>query len=147
MLSPGAFRGLRQPPVRKGQVPFLGWPAVNPTFKKTRSMQLPREIIAGHDVLPQIAQMTRDFGLKGTGVLVWGPQTRALAGDKIAQPPPAAGYDLQTLEAGDATAEAVSEVKEIASECKATFLVGIGGGGEKGNPQPGGRGPSAPPPS
>jgi len=128
MLSPGAFRGLRQPPVRKGQVSFLGWPAVNPTFKKTRSMQLPREIIAGHDVLPQIAQMTRDFGLKGTGVLVWGPQTRALAGDKIAQTLSDAGYDLQTLEAGDATAEAVSEVKEIASECKATFLVGIGGG-------------------
>jgi len=101
---------------------------VNPTFKKTRSMQLPREIIAGHDVLPQIAQMTRDFGLKGTGVLVWGPQTRALAGDKIAQTLSDAGYDLQTLEAGDATAEAVSEVKEIASECKATFLVGIGGG-------------------
>src|SRR3972149_910868 len=144
MLSPGAFRGLRQPPVRKGQVPFLGWPAVNPTFKKTRSMQPPREIIAGHDVLPQIAQMTRDFGLKGTGVLVWGPQTRALAGDKIAQTLSDAGYDLQTLEAGDATAEAVSEVKEIASECKATFLVGIGGGARNDKPTPGHAAPSAP---
>lgn len=105
-----------------------GWDGVNPTFKKTRSMQLPREIIAGHGVLPQIAQMTRDFGLKGTGVIVWGPHTRPIAGDQIAQTLSDAGYDLQTYEAGDATADAVAEVKEICGEGKATFLVGVGGG-------------------
>lgn len=91
-------------------------------------MHLPREIIAGHGVLPQIAQMARDFGLKGTGVIVWGPHTRPMAGDEVAQTLSDAGYDLQTYEAGDATAEAVGEVKEIASESKATFLVGVGGG-------------------
>jgi glycerol-1-phosphate dehydrogenase [NAD(P)+] len=104
------------------------WRGVNPSFKKTRGMQLPREIVAGHGVLPQVAQMARDFGLKGTGVIVWGPHTRPLAGDAVAQSLSDAGYDLQTYEAGDATAQSVADVKEIAGESKATFLVGVGGG-------------------
>lgn len=91
-------------------------------------MQLPREIVAGHGVLPQIAQMARDFGLKGTGVIVWGPHTRALAGEQVAQVLSDAGYDLQTFEAGDATSDMVAASKELAAETKATFLVGVGGG-------------------
>jgi glycerol-1-phosphate dehydrogenase [NAD(P)+] len=114
--------------VRKGQVPTPRCSRVNTPFKKSRSMQLPREIVAGHGVLPQIAQMARDFGLKGTGVIVWGPHTRALAGEVVAQVLSDAGYDLQTHEAGDATSETVAASKEIATEAKATFLVGVGGG-------------------
>ena len=91
-------------------------------------MQLPRQIVAGHGVLPQIAQMVRDFQLKGTGVLVWGPHTRLLAGDAIAQTLSDAGYDLQTYEAGEATRETVDKAKEVAQEAKASFLIGIGGG-------------------
>lgn len=91
-------------------------------------MQLPRQITAGHGVLPQIAQMVRDFGLKGTGLIVWGPHTRSLAGDTVAKVLSDAGYDLQTYEAGEATTQTVAAAKEIAQETKASFLVGVGGG-------------------
>lgn len=91
-------------------------------------MQLPRQITAGHGVLPQVAQMVRDFGLKGTGLIVWGPHTRTLAGDTVAKALSDAGYDLQTYEAGEATTETVAQAKEIAAETKASFLIGVGGG-------------------
>jgi glycerol-1-phosphate dehydrogenase [NAD(P)+] len=91
-------------------------------------MQLPRQIIAGHDVLPQVSQMVRDFGLKGTGLIVWGPHTRTLAGDTVAKSLSDAGYDLQTYEAGEATTDTVARAKEIAQESKASFLIGVGGG-------------------
>ncbi len=91
-------------------------------------MQLPRQITAGHGVLHQIAQMTRDFGLKGTGLIVWGPHTRSLAGETIVKTLSDAGYDLQTYEAGEATAETVARAREIAQESKASFLIGVGGG-------------------
>jgi glycerol-1-phosphate dehydrogenase [NAD(P)+] len=101
---------------------------VRESFKKSRTMQLPREIVAGHGVLPQISTMVRSFGLKGTGVIVWGPHTRTLAGEQVAQVLSDAGYDLQTCEVGDATGETVALAKDVAKESKATFLIGIGGG-------------------
>ncbi|MEM4729415.1 MAG: NAD(P)-dependent glycerol-1-phosphate dehydrogenase [Thermoplasmata archaeon] len=99
-----------------------------PDFKKAKAMVFPRKVVAGHNILDQISDMARDFGLKGTALVVTGPQTFRIAGKPIADYLKDSGYDAHVLETGPATMENVENVTKAAEEVKASFIVGVGGG-------------------
>jgi glycerol-1-phosphate dehydrogenase [NAD(P)+] len=97
-------------------------------FRKSKAMVFPRRVVAGHNVIDQIADMARDFGLKGTALIVTGPLTMKVAGKAVAGYLKDSGYDIHVYETGAATMENVEKVVKTAEEIKAHFIVGVGGG-------------------
>jgi glycerol-1-phosphate dehydrogenase [NAD(P)+] len=97
-------------------------------FRKAKAMVFPRRVVAGHSVLDQIADMSRDFGLKGTALVVTGGQTIQIAGKAVAGYLKESGYDIHVYETGAATMENVEKVVKVATDIKANFIIGVGGG-------------------
>ncbi|MEM2839218.1 MAG: NAD(P)-dependent glycerol-1-phosphate dehydrogenase [Thermoplasmata archaeon] len=97
-------------------------------FTKSRSISLPRKILAGHDVLPQLGDVCKEFELKSPALMVTGTTTAALAGKPVSDIMVGAGYEIQTIQVGEATQENVGQVVRLAKETKARFLLGVGGG-------------------
>jgi len=99
-----------------------------PDFRKAKAMVFPRRVVAGSNVVDQIADIARDFGLKGTALIVTGPFTMKVAGKAVAGFLKDSGYDAHLYETGLATLENVDKVVKVAEEIKAQFIVGAGGG-------------------
>lgn len=99
-----------------------------PDFRKAKAMVFPRRVVAGHNIIEQIADMAREFGLKGTALIVTGPSTLKVAGKAVAGFLKDSGYDVHVYETGAATMENVDRVVKTAEEIKANFIVGVGGG-------------------
>jgi glycerol-1-phosphate dehydrogenase [NAD(P)+] len=99
-----------------------------PDFRKAKAMVFPRRVVAGHNIIEQIADMAREFGLKGTALIVTGPLTLKVAGKAVAGFLKDSGYDVHIYETGAATMENVDKVVKTAEEIKANFIVGVGGG-------------------
>ncbi len=99
-----------------------------PDFRKAKAMVFPRRVVAGHNIIEQIADMAREFGLKGTALIVTGPLTLKVAGKAVAGFLKDSGYDVHIIETGAATMENVDKVVKTAEEIKANFIVGAGGG-------------------
>jgi len=97
-------------------------------FTKSRSMLFPRNVLAGHNAIEAVPDVCRDFGLKGTALMVAGSKTKRVAGDQIVDRLTGKGYDVQVVETGEATNENLGKVEETAREVKASFLLGVGGG-------------------
>ncbi len=97
-------------------------------FTKTRAMNFPRQVLAGHDCIGQIGDMCENFGLKGTALIVTGPTTGALAAHHVKDALVQKKYDVQQVEVGVATQQNLVKVEEIAKDVKASFLLGVGGG-------------------
>ena len=99
-----------------------------PDIRKAKAMVFPRRVVAGHNIIEQIADMAREFGLKGTALIVTGPLTLKVAGKAVAGFLKDSGYDVHIYETGAATMENVDKVVRTAEEIKANFIVGVGGG-------------------
>jgi glycerol-1-phosphate dehydrogenase [NAD(P)+] len=97
-------------------------------FIKARSMLFPRNVLAGHGVIDLVPQVCRDFGLAGNALMVCGDKTRKVAGDKIAEGLQDKGFEVQTIDTGEATHHNLEEVEKAAREAKANFILGVGGG-------------------
>lgn len=99
-----------------------------PDFRKAKAMVFPRRVVAGHNIIDQVADMAREFGLKGTALIVTGSSTVKVAGKAVAGFLKDSGYDVHLIETGAATTENVDKVVKSAEEIKASFIVGAGGG-------------------
>jgi len=97
-------------------------------FTKARAMNFPRQVIAGHDCIGQVGSVCRDFELKGTGLVITGPTTGALAASMVKDSLTDKGYGVQQVVVGNASQENVVKVEEVAKDVKASFLLGVGGG-------------------
>jgi len=97
-------------------------------FTKARSMLFPRNVLAGHGVLDSIPDVCRDFGLRGTGVIVTGDLTKRLAADKVSDVMNDAGFDVQFSIVGEASYANIERVEEVCKESDAGFLIAVGGG-------------------
>jgi len=94
-------------------------------FDKSKWMQLPRDVVIGHDVLPQIPAVCKDLRLGSSALLVSGKGTMNLAGEKVmsilsasceVKPFLAEEINVEVIKAGEKAAKGVD------------FLVGVGGG-------------------
>jgi glycerol-1-phosphate dehydrogenase [NAD(P)+] len=88
-------------------------------------MQLPRTVVIGHDVLPQIPEVCEDLKLGSTALVISGRSTMDLAGEAVCdllsatcsvKRFSAATIDARVIRKGEAAAK------------KADFVVGVGGG-------------------
>jgi len=98
------------------------------SFTKARSMNFPRQVIAGHNCIEGVGTMCEEFGLKGTALIVTGPTTGALAARQVRDLLVASKYDVQEIVVGEATQQNLVKVEEVTKDVKASFLLGVGGG-------------------
>jgi glycerol-1-phosphate dehydrogenase [NAD(P)+] len=94
-------------------------------FDKSKWMQLPRDVVIGHDVLPQLPAVCKDLKLGSSALLVSGKGTMNLAGDKVmsilsasceVRPFLAEEINISVIKAGEKAAAGMD------------FLIGVGGG-------------------
>ena len=94
-------------------------------FDKSRWMQLPRDVVIGHDVLPQIPAICEDLNLGTSALIISGKSTMDLAGGKVCDFL-SNGYTVRRFSA-PAINETIIRKGEAAAK-KADFIIGVGGG-------------------
>lgn len=88
-------------------------------------MQLPRNVLIGHDVYGQIPSVCDDLKLGSSALLVSGRGTMGLAGERV-RDILAAGHTIKTFTAETISPAVIGEASAAAAG--ADFLVGVGGG-------------------
>ncbi len=113
-----------------GHLPVTREPLPGPdgVFGKAKGMVFPRLVLAGHGVLQDLSDTCRRLGFPARGLVVTGPKTALLAGNRAAEILRGDGFDAPTVIAGEATAAEVDRVEAIARDAGARYLVGAGGG-------------------
>lgn len=101
---------------------------LSPEFEKARAMVFPRVVLAGHNVLPELAVTCAEFGFPTRTSIITGPTTRTLAGDRCAEILSRAGFTVDVTVAHEATEAEVERVRSEVGKAQAGFLVAVGGG-------------------
>ena len=95
-------------------------------FDKSKWMQLPRDVVIGHDVLEQIPAVCEDLALGDSVLIISGGRTRDIAGSRV-EALLAGSYDVATFSAdGCDPIETIGKAEAAAA--KAGFVIGVGGG-------------------
>lgn len=88
-------------------------------------MQLPRTVVIGHDVLPQVPAVCEDLSLGSSALVISGRSTMDLAGEAVCEFLAKTG-PVQRFSAATIDAKVIR--KGEAAARKADFIVGVGGG-------------------
>jgi glycerol-1-phosphate dehydrogenase [NAD(P)+] len=88
-------------------------------------MQLPRDVVIGHDVLSQIPAVCEDLKLGSSALVISGPGTMDLAGDRVCGFL-AEQYDVKSFSAKTIDPRVIKKGEAAAK--KVDFVVGVGGG-------------------
>ncbi|OPY38757.1 MAG: Glycerol-1-phosphate dehydrogenase (NAD(P)+) [Methanoregula sp. PtaU1.Bin051] len=94
-------------------------------FDKSRWMQLPRDVVIGHDVLSQIPAVCEDLSLGDSALVISGKSTMDLAGQRVS------GYLADSCKVKTMAAASINEKvikRGEAAARKVDFVVGVGGG-------------------
>ena len=97
----------------------------NKGFDKSKWMQLPRDVLVGHDVLGQLPQVCTDLSLGDSVLIVTGRHTLEVAGGQVVKML-SRNYDTRTFLAEEISPAVIRKVEEEARGAK--FLVAVGGG-------------------
>lgn len=95
-------------------------------FLKTKNIEFPRNVIAGHDVLSQIKDVCDDLHVGKKGTIITGKKTYAAAGKDVESF--LDGYDIDICFTGEATLENITEAESSIKQTKPNFIVAVGGG-------------------
>lgn len=101
---------------------------VDTVFDKAKSMTFPRNVLVGTDVLDEAGALGDSLGLPERGVVVTGPTTRDVAGDRTRETLEDAGFEVDLVVAEGGTRK---ELESTLDEVEATdggFVYGVGGG-------------------
>lgn len=95
-------------------------------FDKSKWMQLPRDVLIGHDVIEQVPAVCEDLALGDSVLIVSGGRTRDVAGRRV-ESLLSASYDVRTFIAMDGDPlETIRKAEAAAAEV--AFVIGVGGG-------------------
>ena len=94
-------------------------------FDKSKWMQLPRDVVIGHDVLWQLPAVCKDLKLGSSALLVSGRGTMKLAGNTVMKIL-SDDYKVKPFLAEEITAPVIKKAEKAAKG--ADFLIGVGGG-------------------
>ncbi|MEI7648761.1 MAG: NAD(P)-dependent glycerol-1-phosphate dehydrogenase [Methanomicrobiales archaeon] len=94
-------------------------------FDKSKWMQLPRDVVIGHDVLGQLPAVCEDLKLGASALLVSGKSTMNLAGSRVKQILDN-DYDVATFLAEEINVAIIKDAERAAAGVD--FLIGVGGG-------------------
>ncbi|MGI0055198.1 MAG: NAD(P)-dependent glycerol-1-phosphate dehydrogenase [Thermoplasmata archaeon] len=97
-------------------------------FEKARSMVFPRVVLAGHGVLSEIGSMCTEFGFPKRGVVITGPTTVELAGNRVVELLRSAGFEVSALIAREANEAEVDRIEQEALATSPGFVIAVGGG-------------------
>ena len=97
-------------------------------FSKAKTMAFPRSVLIGHDVLEASGDLLEDLGTAGDDLVVTGPRTRALAGERVAAAVRKSGRKVEIVEVTGATMHDVAIVEVRARETRPGVIFGAGGG-------------------
>ncbi len=97
----------------------------NKIFEKSKWMQLPRDVVIGHDVLSQLPAVCEDLHLGRSVLVVSGSQTRNIAGDQV-RTLLSGEYCVKTFIAETISPEIIRDAEKEAKDVD--FLIGVGGG-------------------
>ncbi len=95
------------------------------TFDKSKWMQLPRDVVIGHDAIEQLPAVCEDLSLGNSALIITGRRTRDVAGDR-ARRLLAGEYDATTVSTEEISLDTITAVEEMGRDVD--FLVGVGGG-------------------
>jgi len=91
-------------------------------------MQLPREVIVGNETLDLIGNLCKRLGFSKTALVVTGPQTRHIAGQRITDILHDTGIDVDQCIVSSFTVKDVRTIEERIIEAKPQVVLGTGGG-------------------
>jgi len=91
-------------------------------------MQLPREVIVGNETLDLIGEICKRLGFSKSALVVTGPNTRHIAGQRITDCLDDAGIDVDQFIVSSFTVKDVRAVEEKIVELKPQVVLGTGGG-------------------
>ena len=97
----------------------------NKGFDKSKWMQLPRDVLVGHDVLGQLPQVCADLSLGDSVLIVTGRHTMDVAGGQVVEML-SRDYATRTFLAEEICPAVIAEAEDEAKEVR--FLVAVGGG-------------------
>jgi glycerol-1-phosphate dehydrogenase [NAD(P)+] len=97
----------------------------NKVFDKSKWMQLPRDVVIGHDALEQIPRVLDDLALGSSVLLLSGPKTSAVVGSRVASLLEE-HFDLTLSISDSITPESIRAVEEVGSD--ADVIIAVGGG-------------------
>lgn len=95
-------------------------------FTKIRTVEVPRNIVAGHGVLDGIREICDDLHLHGPATIITGGKTAEIAGNRVRDL--LDGHDIDICRVGEASAENARLASEQAREFGSSFILAVGGG-------------------
>lgn len=96
-------------------------------FSKSKLMEFPRDVIVGHGVIEEIAELCNRVNLEGIGLVVHDETTKRIAGEKVMDLLNK-DYEIKEIVVEKATMNEVRRVQRFAKKINADFLVAVGGG-------------------
>jgi len=94
-------------------------------FDKSKWMQLPRDVVIGHDVLGQLPAVCEDLKLGSSALLISGKGTMKLAGSHVRKVL-SGTYTVKPFLAEEITAPLIKKAEKAAAGVD--FILGVGGG-------------------
>ena len=94
-------------------------------FDKSKWMQLPRDVVIGHDVLGQLPAVCEDLKLGASALLISGKSTMSLAGSRVKKILDK-DYEVATFLAEEINFAFIKDAEHAAAVLD--FLIGVGGG-------------------
>lgn len=101
---------------------------MNQIFTKSKTTELPRIIMVGHEVINEVGNVCKKLHLESPALIVSDENTKKIAGDKVEQIVSDLGLDVHQTCIADANQESINEVKSQIKELKSNFVLGVGGG-------------------
>ena len=90
--------------------------------------QLPREVIVGRDVISQVGEVCSRLGFSGTVLVVSGPITYPLVGERVAKSTAKSGFTIDYAIVKEASPSILAEVLAKIRKSKARLVLAVGGG-------------------
>jgi len=97
-------------------------------FKKSKLMEFPRDVIVGHGVIDEIADLCKKVSMGDHPLIVHDEKTKEIAGKRIMELLKNEGYTIEDITVERATMEEVERVKNHAMKWGAEYLIAVGGG-------------------
>jgi glycerol-1-phosphate dehydrogenase [NAD(P)+] len=96
--------------------------------KRSKSMELPRFIVIGHEIIDDIGDICKKLLLSGKALIISDENTKKIAGDRIENLLSKKPFEVEQYVIKDATMAEVKKVKKLIKNKHISFALGVGGG-------------------
>jgi len=101
---------------------------MNQIFTKSKTTELPRIIMVGHEVINEVGNVCKKLHLESPALIVSDEVTKKIAGDKVKQILSDLGFDVHQITIDDADQGTITGVIGQIKTLKSNFVLGVGGG-------------------